>query len=322
MTIISYLDYYAAGGTRAQLTKALESGRLVSMRRSKLLAPGPRTTPQEEHRLKVQAAGPFLGDATLVARHSAAVVHGLPVFSKRLDRVAVIRTGGGHGTIEPLIHARRGAVDPIDVALIDGVPLTGLARTAADLARELPFPEAVMIVDAALRQGAEREEITARVGSGRGCRRAERAILFGDGRAESPGESVSRAILHLAGLPTPELQHEVYDAAGKLLGRLDFYWKDRRLGGEFDGRTKYADLVPEGSSADEVMWEEKRRELGIGDIVESMTRWTWSDMWNGVMVRRVARALGVRDFSIPVLSLPPGISVQGQPSRRGPALPA
>lgn len=318
MTMISHLDWYAAGGTRAQLAHALKSGDLQSIRRSRLLAPGGKLTPEQEHLVRVQAASSFLGDATFVARQSAAVVHGLPVFAKRLERVTVLRTGGGHGAIEPLIHARRGHIDPSDLAIVDGVRLTSLAQTTADLAGELPFPEGVMTVDAALRRGATRDEILARVGSGRGCRRAERAIAFGDPRAESPGESISRAILHLAGLPAPDLQHEVYDSTGNLLGRLDFYWEKNKLGGEFDGRTKYTDLVPAGSNAGEVMWGEKRRELGIGDLIRSLARWTWPDMWDGTMCRRVARHLGVDDFRIPVLSLPPGITIEGLPSRPRP----
>ena len=48
-------------------------------------------------------------------------------------------------------------------------------------------------------------------------------------------ESVLRWLLHEAGLPAPELQYVVRDAAGSSLGRADLAWPDRRVLVEFDG---------------------------------------------------------------------------------------
>ena len=47
-------------------------------------------------------------------------------------------------------------------------------------------------------------------------------------------ESVLRWLLLRAGLPRPELQVELRDAAG-FIGRVDMAWRDRRVVVEFDG---------------------------------------------------------------------------------------
>ena len=269
---------------------------------------GEKLSPQALHLAHVRAAAPMLNETTFVDRTSAAIVHELPVFASRLQRVTVVRTGGGHGVIRPLIHARSGIIDTTDVLVVDGIPVTSLARTAADLSRQLPFTEAVMTVDAALRRGAQKDDIFARLKGFHGSRRAARIVAFADARAESPGESISRAIIHLAGLPAPDLQYEVFAADGSLLGRLDFYWDEAGLGGEFDGRVKYTELANGGSAAGTVIWDEKRRELIVGDRITAMTRWVWPEMWSGVMCHRVARKLGVTNYRVPTLSLPPGVA--------------
>ena len=310
VTLINYTDWYGAGGTRSQLARAIATGSMRKIRRGTLIDARETLTRQAQHLALVQAAAPALQELTFVDRTSAAVVHGLPVFAGRLGRVTVLRTGGGHGVVRPLIHARGGSIDPADVEVVEGIAVTGLALTAADLARRLPFPEAVMTVDAALRLGARKDDILARLEGGQGCRRAARAVLFGDSRSESAGESISRAIMQLAGLPIPDLQREVLAPDGTLLARLDFYWDAADLGGEFDGRTKYTDLVPVGSDAGTVIWREKRRELDVSDLITDLTRWVWPELWDGTMCRRVGRKLGVTGFRVPTLTLPPGVTVQ------------
>ncbi len=114
-----------------------------------------------------------------------------------------------------------------DVVVIDGVSVTTLARTVADLARSLSFEQAVVTGDAALRQGLERSEVEvclARMRRWPGVIQARRVIRFLDGRSESPGESRSRVGFLTSGIPSPEPQHEIYNEHGRLIGRTDFAW--------------------------------------------------------------------------------------------------
>ena len=64
-------------------------------------------------------------------------------------------------------------------------------------------------------------------------------MSFADGRSDSPGESITRVQFHRYGILIPDLQHDVIDDRGVLIGTSDFYWDDCRHLGEFDGKIKY-----------------------------------------------------------------------------------
>jgi hypothetical protein len=135
-------------------------------------------------------------------------------------------------------HVARLGAD--DVVMLGRTAVTSVARTVADLARAVPFAPALAVADAALARGETTTELlmaalTSGIGT-RGTRSARRAIGAADGRSESVGESRSRALMIDAGLPMPELQVEIRQPDGWLIGRSDFGWKEHRLLGEFDGR--------------------------------------------------------------------------------------
>ena len=159
--------------------------------------------------------------------------------------------------------------------------------------RQLPFDEGVILADAALAAGADRGQLLAATAAGRGCRRAEQVLLFADGRSESPGESLSRVRMHQADIVAPVLQHPIRDAGGVLLGRSDFYWDHVRTIGEFDGALKYGELAPTEADLARVVLSEKRREQRIRDAGYNVVRWTWAELWDAGMVRRLTRVVGL-----------------------------
>ncbi len=120
---------------------------------------------------------------------------------------------------------------------------------------------------------------------------AQRALLFADPRSESAGESLSRVRLHQAHVPAPDLQHEVQGSDGALIARLDFWWEEQRLAGEFDGLAKYSRLLRDGESTERTILAEKRREQRLFDLGIRVIRWTWSDVTSLAFVPRVAAAL-------------------------------
>ena len=168
----------------------------------------------------------------------------------------------------------------MEVTEKDGITLTSLPRTVADLATSLPFAEAVVAIDWALAHGVGREQLTDLAGCLGGARasRGLSAIDFADPRSGSPGESIGRALIHALGFPPPALQVAFRDADG-LIGVVDFCWADFALIGEFDGRVKYADpALLAGRAPGAVVMEEKRREDRLRALGPRVTRWVWDDL--------------------------------------------
>jgi very-short-patch-repair endonuclease len=58
-------------------------------------------------------------------------------------------------------------------------------------------------------------------------------------------ETRLRLELVAARLPTPAVQEDLYDRAGKFLGRVDLFYPDVRLVIEFDGQGHRDRLVPD-----------------------------------------------------------------------------
>ena len=108
-----------------------------------------------------------------------------------------------------------------------------------DLARTLPFEQAVVAADAALHRAlVTPESLAAQLLLGRrlpGGAAASRVIKFADGRAESVAIT-QQGEIDRAGLPRPELQVEVRTDDASARARGDFGYRRQRVLGEFDGR--------------------------------------------------------------------------------------
>ena len=103
--------------------------------------------------------------------------------------------------------------------------------------------------------------------------------------AESPGESVSRAIMLGYGFPEPALQHPHF-VGGKLIAYTDFWWDLLGVVGEFDGMSKYLNPAftgPGGSSG--AVMSERRRELELRAEVNQVLRWGWQQLQQPQLLR-------------------------------------
>lgn len=176
-----------------------------------------------------------------------------------------------------------------DRVIRDGIPCTSLPRTVAGCIRALPMEASLSIADAAIRAVAwdERDhtydedaaarlraEIAARLPvGGRSVRAARRTLELADGRAQLPGESVSRLYLLELGFPKPRLQVPIAGPSGGWY-YVDFGLDAHETWCEFDGKAKYLDPTMRFGSIERAVLEEKEREDWIrGTTKRSLARW-------------------------------------------------
>ena len=300
---------YGAG----EIRRATQTGRLIRLDRGRYLpAIGQVATVDRQdraielYRQRVRAAAEASPDL-IVSHASAAAVLGLPLWNVDLTAVHFTRYGRPFATNGRVVHSGR-VTDP-EVLTLDGLRLTTPARTVVDVGRTLPFESAVIAADHALHTGlalpapvAEAIEAARRVP---GVASARRALLFADGRAESPGESRTRVLLHRQGFPAPDLQIEVYDVDGVLLGRGDLGWIAEAALVEFDGRRKYLRPYRTGMTAADVVMAERSREVILTRTGAGIARVVWAELADPrSVVHNVnqARAIGRRSVELSLLS--------------------
>ncbi|MDQ0613755.1 hypothetical protein QF046_001396 [Microbacterium sp. W4I4] len=221
---------------------------------------------------------------------SAAAVHGLPLYQLSPERVHVIVATPGHaGSVRDLLR-HEVALPDADIVELDGLRVTSAARTVLDVIRTTRVEAAQSVADAALRAVSVRhqradpdlvelwrddmERRLAHLTGARGVRRAREVIAFADGRAQLPGESVSRLRLREMGFRSVDLQVPVRSPHGSDWF-VDFGLDDINAFGEYDGEGKYTDpeLRGERDIEDAVLDEKQREDWIRGRTGRPMLRW-------------------------------------------------
>ncbi|GAA1177570.1 hypothetical protein GCM10009608_11760 [Pseudonocardia alaniniphila] len=272
----------AAGFSPKELRRLLRSGALSAVRPGAYVQGAPPEDTVARHLLLLYAALDELAADAVVSHVSAAVLHGLPVWGIPLDRVHVTRGSRSSGRRGRRVHVHAAPLESDEIVMVGGLTATSPARTLVDLARAVPFEQAVAVADAALHRHLIAPPDLAAALAHRprwpGLPAARRALAFADARSESVGESRSRVAIARAGLPTPVLQWEVRRGDGRFVGQVDFGWPDLRTVGEFDGRAKYGALVRPGQDPAEVLYREKLREDELRAEDLAVVRWAWPDL--------------------------------------------
>jgi hypothetical protein len=290
-------------GTVRELSRRCERGELTRLVAGAYIdtASWQALDADSQYRLRVKAVARLEPGAQL-SHWSAAAMWQLPCLT-RWPTTVHARTAtstGGVSTQRLRRHAL--GLDP-DPTTIDGVQVTSLARTVADLASLPNMATAVGFLDAALagrhRRGArlDRDDI-GRVFAADlhpvSPARARRALAFADSRAESVGESLSRVQIAALGFAPPELQVPFADDRGHI-GRVDFFWRDAGVVGEFDGRVKYGPTraFARDIPAHEVLVREKYREDRVRRQVRAFVRWDWETARDRAALAHLLRDAGV-----------------------------
>lgn len=182
--------------------------------------------PAARHRLDALAVvSRMRGGGAVVSHVSAAVLHGLPQYRFQRQPVELTLPPGARAASRPGIHRYRDHLDEDDVVELDGIRCTSLERTVFDVARTRGLEASVSCADAGLRcvageghgvdaakQEAWRDRMRERALQAKGRRGVTAArwvVEFADGRAELPGESVSRLQLFRLGFRDLDVQVRV-----------------------------------------------------------------------------------------------------------------
>jgi hypothetical protein len=254
---------------------------------------------EQRHRTVGRAAARRFGSRVALSHVTAALEHELLVWGASLDRVHVTRLDGGAGRTEAGVVHHEGLLLPGDLTTLRGRTVTSPARAAVESASLLTTEAALVVLDSVLHQGRatreELEEIHALMSGWPGLQASRLAIRLADGRAESVGESRTRYLFWSRRLPAPDLQHDVRDGSGRLVGTADFAWPEHRLLGEFDGKVKYQRYLRDGESPGDAVFREKRREDLLCELTGwRMIRFVWADLYDAAhtadRLRRMLRA--------------------------------
>ena len=268
--------------------------------------------PESRHRIEVYAAtAEMMGGSGVISHVSAAALHQLPFYRHRPRVVeftvhGALRAASGGG-----VRRHLDRLEGPDIDTVDGVRCTTLERTVFDIARTQPAEFAISCLDAALRSvsvdgqqwdAASHQAWKVRMGEragrspgARGIRQARWLIDLADGRAQLPGESVSRLQLIRMGFSSPELQVPVAGPAGRPYW-VDFGLSDVDAWGEFDGKSKYTDeAMRSGRTLEEVLLVEKQREDWIRGVTgRRFARWGDEHIATTGDLRQRLLAFGIR----------------------------
>lgn len=287
------------GWPYARIRAAVAAGRLVRPHRGVLAQPPGGPEPEGGSRsIEAEDAGRaalLVAGADGVLSHDVAgEIHGLWIPEPRA-RLVHVRTSGAVRRTDHGMRVRSAPLMPDEICTVRGMRVTTIIRTAIDLARGRPVPEALLPLDSAVRLLLGEDARTlreirpddvrvvalvhdlrrnlGRVRGWPGTARVWRALEQVDPRSESAFESRSRGWITAAGLPQPEIAFRVVGASGTTYFS-DFGWEEQRVLGEADGFGKY------GTSPEEVrraLRAERRRQRDLEDAGWTFVRWDTSE---------------------------------------------
>lgn len=251
------------------------------------------------HLIRAHAVTHRLGAHVALSHTSAALDHGLSLWDPDLSVVHVTRLDGAAGRTQSGVRHHEGFCVAADLEERHGHRLVTAARAALETATISGPERGLVVLDSFLRLGGSRDLLDstyALLEQWPFSRGLHIPVRLAHGGAESVGESRSRYLFHRQHIPMPQLQYEVRDANGILLGTTDFGWPELGLLGEFDGQVKYGRLLRHGEDPGDAVFREKIREDRIREATGwGMVRLVWADLAAPqATAARVRRMLGRR----------------------------
>ena len=274
------------------------SGQLVRMRHgvyaTKRAMDWAGTDPVRAHVLAVLAAKATVGRDAVASYHSAALLHRLSLLKPPPEGAVALTLPSA----KPWNRARPADIifhasdlPPEHVTRLHNLPVTTAARTVVDLARTLPFMDAVVVADSALNEEKatkpELHQILEDCAGWPGVRQARQVVNFADEHAESPLESAARVVFEQSGLEPPELQATIHGPTFAF--RVDFRWRGQNVIAEADGLVKYNDRGD--------LLAERERDHLLREAGYTVVHFTWRELFQTpeVVIARIRKALAAAE---------------------------
>jgi hypothetical protein len=237
----------------------------------------------ERHLVLARAVVAKIGaDRVAITHQSASCAYSHDQWGWDMSVVNVTRLDGGAARHEAGIRHHVGEIREADLVEHEGLLVVREHRAVVEACTQMPVEAGLCIVDSALRHGRVDHDMLMAYGEliepWPESRHARLAVRLGNGKAATVGETRSRYLFWRFGVPAPELQVEVRDRAGFLLGIADFGWELYRHLGEFDGLRKYTRDIKPGEDAGDVVFREKRREDAMRGENLGMSRLIWAEL--------------------------------------------
>ncbi len=214
------------------------------------------------------------GTVDAVPSHqTAARVHHIAVpEGDRVQHVTVTRRQRRRNRADLHFHTRSLGCGGVETR--EGVPVTSVSRTLADLATSLERLRAVWAMDDALRRRlCTKAEIIAVIELWRGgvsCVTARERLDEADGVAESILETAGRLVLRDRKVPLPIPQYQLWAPDGTLVARLDGAYLREKVALEYDGADPHG--LPEA------VFRDRWRQNGLPELGWTVLRFTWWDV--------------------------------------------
>jgi len=231
--------------------------------------------------LRDRAAHLSMTKPHVMSHDSAARLLGLETLNAKRSLSHIVRPGVGGSRTEHGVKHHLSRVSPREVETVDGIQVTGLARTALDIGREHGFEAGAVAVDGAMRRGVTRRQLVDELELMENwpyITASRAAVEVGDEGAETVGETMARLLVLELGIGAPSTQFAVRISTGVA-------WCDLRVGChvfEFDGKIKYQGRA-QGGVADrpieDIVWDERQRQQEICALGLGMSRIIWADFY-------------------------------------------
>jgi hypothetical protein len=251
----------------------------------------------ERHRLRAHAVLRSHDSKIALSHTSAAVEHGLRLFEPDLSRIHVTCLDRRIARTTRDVVYHQGTCPDSNLQYVGSQLTVDPVRAGLEAASLASVAAGMVILDSVIDLNlGSLDEIHRGFEAMGGWPRSRRlqvtARLVRKG-SNSVGESLARHLMWSQHLPEPELQFEVRDQWGQIIGITDFAWPAHGLLGEFDGMVKYGRLRKEGETPGEAVEREKKREDRLREETGwYMVRLIWAELFRpGPTAARIRRQL-------------------------------